>query len=71
MISAKVELNQPLKQQRQFVGQAGSGHHLLLDDAAGKMLESRCLLACRRSLRRARCYAIAVPVIDLSSGRRK
>lgn len=35
MISAKVELNQPLKQQRQFVGQTGSGHHLLLDDAAG------------------------------------
>ena len=35
MISAKVELNQPLKQQRQFVAQTGSGHHMLLDDAAG------------------------------------
>src|SRR5579862_1937903 len=35
MISAKVELNQPLKQQRQFVAQTGSGHHLLLDDATG------------------------------------
>jgi putative redox protein len=35
MISAKVELNQPLRQQRQFVAQTGSGHHLLLDDAAG------------------------------------
>jgi putative redox protein len=35
MISAKVELTQPLKQQRQFVAQTGSGHHLLLDDTAG------------------------------------
>jgi putative redox protein len=35
MISAKVELTQPLRQQRQFVAQTGSGHHLLLDDAAG------------------------------------
>jgi putative redox protein len=35
MITAKVELTQPLKQQRQFVAQAGSGHNLLLDDAAG------------------------------------
>jgi putative redox protein len=35
MITAKVELTQPLKQQRQFVAQSGSGHHLLLDDAAG------------------------------------
>ena len=35
MIAAKVELTQPLKQQRQFVAQTGSGHHLLLDDAAG------------------------------------
>jgi putative redox protein len=35
MISSKVELNQPLRQQRQFVAQTGSGHHLLLDDAAG------------------------------------
>ena len=35
MISAKVELNQPLKQKRQFVMQTGIGHHLLLDDATG------------------------------------
>lgn len=35
MITSKVELTQPLKQQRQFVAQTGSGHHLLLDDAAG------------------------------------
>ena len=35
MITAKVELTQPLRQQRQFVAQTGSGHHLLLDDAAG------------------------------------
>ena len=35
MITAKVELTQPLKQQRQFVAQTGSGHHFLLDDAAG------------------------------------
>ncbi len=35
MITAQVELAQPLKQQRQFVAQSGSGHHLLLDDTAG------------------------------------
>ncbi len=35
MISAQVELTQPLKQQRQFAGQTGSGHNLLLDDSAG------------------------------------
>jgi putative redox protein len=35
MISAKVELTQPLRQQRQFVAQTGSGHNLLLDDTAG------------------------------------
>ncbi len=35
MISAKVELTQALSQQRQFVAQTGSEHHLLLDDAAG------------------------------------
>ncbi len=35
MISAKVRLTQPLAQQRQFVGETGSGHHLLLDDTAG------------------------------------
>jgi putative redox protein len=35
MISAKVELTQALGQRRQFVSQTGSGHNLLLDDAAG------------------------------------
>jgi putative redox protein len=35
MITAKVELSQPLKQQRQFVARTGSGHDFLLDDAAG------------------------------------
>jgi putative redox protein len=35
MISAKVELTQPLSQQRQFVARTGSEHHFLLDDAAG------------------------------------
>jgi uncharacterized OsmC-like protein len=33
MITAKVELTQPLKQQRQFVAHTGSGHDFLLDDA--------------------------------------
>jgi putative redox protein len=35
MITAKVELTQPFKQQRQFVAQSGGGHSLLIDDAAG------------------------------------
>ena len=35
MISAQVELTQPLKQHRQFVATTGSGHHLVLDDTAG------------------------------------
>ena len=35
MISAKVELTQPLKQARQFVARTGSEHQFLLDDAAG------------------------------------
>jgi putative redox protein len=35
VIRAKVELTQPLKQQRQFVARTGSGHHMLLDDIAG------------------------------------
>lgn len=35
MISAQVELTQVFKQQRQFVAQTGSGHHMLLDDTAG------------------------------------
>jgi putative redox protein len=35
MITSKVELTQPLKQQRQFVARTGSGHDFLLDDTAG------------------------------------
>jgi putative redox protein len=35
MIQAKVTLTQALGQQRQFVTETGSGHHLLLDDTAG------------------------------------
>ena len=35
MIAAEVELTQALKQQRQFVARTGTGHHLILDDAAG------------------------------------
>lgn len=35
MISAKVQLTQALKADRQFVATTGSGHHLLLDDPAG------------------------------------
>lgn len=35
MITGRVTLTQPLKQQRQFVAESGSGHHLVLDDAAG------------------------------------
>jgi putative redox protein len=35
MITAKVKLTQPLAQQRQFVAETGSGHHMLLDDTAG------------------------------------
>jgi putative redox protein len=35
MISAIVQLNHALKTGRQFVAETGSGHHLLLDDAAG------------------------------------
>ncbi len=35
MITAKVELTQALGQRRQFVAQSGSGHSLLIDDAAG------------------------------------
>ncbi len=35
MISAKVQLTQPLKVERQFVGTTGSEHHILLDDPAG------------------------------------
>ncbi|MCI0349266.1 MAG: OsmC family protein [Acidobacteriales bacterium] len=35
MLEAKVKLTQPQGTQRQFVACTGSGHHLLLDDAAG------------------------------------
>jgi len=35
MIEAKVTLTQPLSTRRQFVARSGSGHHLLIDDAAG------------------------------------
>ncbi|MGA2967090.1 MAG: OsmC family protein [Terriglobales bacterium] len=35
MITAKVALAQPLKQERQFVAKTGSGHNFLLDDTAG------------------------------------
>lgn len=35
MISAKVELTQPLTQQRQFVAHTGSEHDFLMDDSAG------------------------------------
>jgi putative redox protein len=35
MITAKVHLTQPLKEQRQFIAETGSGHHVILDDAAG------------------------------------
>jgi putative redox protein len=35
MITAKVTLTQALKSQRQFIAETGSGHHIILDDAAG------------------------------------
>ena len=35
MITAKVQLTRALQAQRQFVAETGSGHHLVLDDAAG------------------------------------
>ncbi|HTQ61838.1 MAG TPA: OsmC family protein [Candidatus Solibacter sp.] len=35
MITAKVQLTQPLRPERQFAVTTGSEHHLLLDDAAG------------------------------------
>jgi putative redox protein len=35
MIEAKVILTQPLRNRRQFVARTGTGHHLVLDDAAG------------------------------------
>ncbi len=35
MISATVTLTQPTSTHRQFVATSGTGHHLLLDDAAG------------------------------------
>lgn len=35
MITAKVQLTQPLTQQRQFVAQSGTGHSFVIDDTAG------------------------------------
>lgn len=35
MISAQIQLTQAFGQQRQFVAQTGSGHHLVMDDTAG------------------------------------
>ncbi len=35
MITGKVSLTQALRQQRQFVAETGSGHHLVLDDTSG------------------------------------
>jgi len=35
MITAKVQLTNALKGGRQFVAETGSGHHMILDDAAG------------------------------------
>jgi len=35
MITAKVQLTNPFHAQRQFIAETGSGHHLVLDDAAG------------------------------------
>ena len=35
MITAKVQLTQSLKSERQFTATTGSEHHMLLDDAAG------------------------------------
>jgi putative redox protein len=35
MLSAKVQLTQPLSSGRQFAATTGTGHHLLLDDPAG------------------------------------
>jgi putative redox protein len=36
MISGSVTLTQPLSNNRQFVATSGTGHHFLIDDAAGK-----------------------------------
>src|SRR5207253_7423011 len=35
LFRSKVDLTQPLSQQRQFVARTGSEHYLLLDDSAG------------------------------------
>ncbi len=35
MITANVKLTQPAGTQRQFVATSGTGHHILIDDAAG------------------------------------
>ena len=35
MITGKVQLTKPLRAERQFVAETGSGHHIVIDDAAG------------------------------------
>jgi uncharacterized OsmC-like protein len=35
MITAKVRLTRAMQSERQFVAETGSGHHIILDDAAG------------------------------------
>lgn len=35
MITARVRLTRAMQSERQFVAETGSGHHLILDDAAG------------------------------------
>jgi putative redox protein len=35
MITAKVRLTRALQSERQFIAETGSGHHVILDDAAG------------------------------------
>ncbi len=35
MITARVNLTQALRSERQFIAETGSGHHIVLDDAAG------------------------------------
>lgn len=35
MITAKVRLTRAMQSERQFIAETGSGHHIILDDAAG------------------------------------
>ena len=56
MITARPSLTQALKSQRQFIAETGSGHHIILDDAAGATgakpieLVAVALAAARRSM---------------------